>query len=249
LKAREVLPPTSTTQDAVLGDSRKGLPQSAPHPRAPRLFDGIITSPPYATALPYIDTQRLSLAFLGLSNSTMLGKLEEGLIGAREICARERRAEEHAIAEGSGTLPEDVVRLCRRALALASSTEDGFRRKNVAALLFRYFRDMNAVFASMLPLVRPGGFLAALVGPNKTTLGGQEIEIGTPSLLAAVAESVGWTCQEIAPLDAYQRFDMHRSNSITSEALVVLQRKAMTVRKGRTASRRPPQRPSPGWRT
>lgn len=33
-----------------------------------REFDCAITSPPYATALPYIDTQRLSIVWLGLAS-------------------------------------------------------------------------------------------------------------------------------------------------------------------------------------
>jgi site-specific DNA-methyltransferase (cytosine-N4-specific) len=48
-------------------------------------FDLIITSPPYATALPYIDTQRLSLIWLGLCTVTQLRRLEAEAIGSREL--------------------------------------------------------------------------------------------------------------------------------------------------------------------
>lgn len=245
MKARELLPPLSTRQEALLGDSRQGMPRQARLPKAQRLFDGVITSPPYATALPYIDTQRLSLAFLGFVDRVQIRQLEAELIGAREITGRDRRAEEAALARADDSLPPEVVALCRRALQLAASPQDGFRRKNVPALLFRYFRDMRAVFASMIQHVRPGGFFAALVGPNKSTLGGEVIEIDTPSLLAAVAERVGWQCSELVQLDAYQRFDLHRSNSITREALIVLRRPETKLKTTRTASRPQPRQPRP----
>jgi site-specific DNA-methyltransferase (cytosine-N4-specific) len=61
-----------------------------------------------------------------------------------------------------------------------------------------------------------------IVGPNRSTLGGHELVINTPELLAALAESVGWVVHELIPLEAYQRFDLHRQNSITTEKLILL---------------------------
>ncbi len=46
-------------------------------------FDAAITSPPYATALPYIDTQRLSLIWLGFASPKEVKVLENNLIGSR----------------------------------------------------------------------------------------------------------------------------------------------------------------------
>jgi site-specific DNA-methyltransferase (cytosine-N4-specific) len=63
-----------------------------------------------------------------------------------------------------------------------------------------------------------------VVGPNRTTLDGETLIIDTPHLLGLVAETVGWKVEESIALDAYQRFDLHRQNSITTERLVVLSR-------------------------
>ncbi len=54
-------------------------------------FDLALTSPPYATALPYIDTQRLSLIWLGLAMPSKLLELEASLIGSREVRGDSRR--------------------------------------------------------------------------------------------------------------------------------------------------------------
>jgi site-specific DNA-methyltransferase (cytosine-N4-specific) len=223
-RARAVVGRVPGQQLALLADARDPK-TSARFPRgvAARRFDGVITSPPYATALPYIDTQRLSLAFLGLADEAEIRRLERTLIGNRELGTKERATLEQEIA--SSALPEDVRALCHRAQKLSASPEDGFRRKNVPALLLRYFRDMQAVFKNVLPWVQPSGFFAMVVGPNRTVLGGQEIPIDTPSLLAQVAVAEGWMLREIVPLNAYQRYDLHQRNAIREEALVVLTRK------------------------
>jgi 16S rRNA G966 N2-methylase RsmD len=62
-------------------------------------FDAVISSPPYATALPYIDTQRLSLVWLGLVLPSRIAGLQADLIGSREF--------------GPSQRPKNVLRLQR----------------------------------------------------------------------------------------------------------------------------------------
>lgn len=218
LSARELLGVIRGKQTAMLGDSRRRIP--GPHGR----FDAVITSPPYATALPYLDTQRLSLALLGLLGPQELRKVENEVIGNREISKSHRDREERAIAEAAKDLPRTVIDLCTVTRKLATQPGNGFRRRNVPALLLRYFRDMREVFKTVHGGVRPNGRFAMVVGPNRTTLSGQTVLIDTPQLLGSVAETVGWKVEEMIALDAYQRFDLHRQNSITTERLVVLKR-------------------------
>lgn len=216
--AAEVLGTVRGRQRAILGDSRRALPG------LDESFDAVITSPPYATALPYLDTQRLSLAFLGLLSPKELRLLENHVIGNREISKSDREREEATIKRAESELPTAVVRLCVQAQRLAAKPGNGFRRRNVPALLVRYFRDMRDVLATARTKIRRDGSFAMVVGPNRTTLDGETLIIDTPHLLGSVAEMVGWKVNESLALDAYQRFDLHRQNSITSERLVVLRR-------------------------
>ncbi|MGH9894126.1 MAG: hypothetical protein ACREA0_19525, partial [bacterium] len=220
--ARRVLGNIRGVQEVARADVRVALGPQLKHLRAQDMFDAVITSPPYATALPYIDTQRLSLAFLGLASEAELRSLERALIGNREIGKRERDHDVQLIGSDGGILPTRVLRLCRRALRLLQKGPDGFRRQNTPALLFRYFKDMALAFANIRPLVKPGGRLAFVVGPNRTTLGGRPLTIDTPRLLLEVAEHVGWRRVELVSLDAYQRYDVHQRNSIRAETLVIL---------------------------
>ncbi len=223
LRARDILPKKLRgCQKAFLGDSCRGIPEEAGRGRS--RFDAAITSPPYATALPYIDTQRLSLAFLGLVTEQEIRHLERSLVGNREISDRERAAEEEMIRQLKDELPTSVKKLCRQTLQSAGKPGNGFRRRNIPALLFRYFHEMQLAFVETLKLIKPGGRFAFVAGPNRTVLAGKEFKVDTPMLLADTADHVGWSVDEILPLDTYQRFDVHRRNSITKEALVILRR-------------------------
>ncbi len=224
VSARAVLGEVRGFQVAAHADARLPLREQLHDAATPRAFDGVITSPPYATALPYIDTQRLSLAFLGLATEAELGGLERALVGSREIGKRERGEDEAQIQAGSDALPTSVVQFCRTALSLVRKGRDGFRRQNMPALLFRYFHDMAQVFANVRHLMRPGAGFALVVGPNRTTLGGRCLTINTPRLLQAVAEHGGWQCVDLVALDAYPRYDVHQRNSIRTETLVILRR-------------------------
>ncbi len=56
-------------------------------------IDGTVCSPPYFSALPYVDTYRLSMVALGLIGSKDIAKEERKLIGARDITLTEKSAE------------------------------------------------------------------------------------------------------------------------------------------------------------
>jgi hypothetical protein len=223
---QQVQPKNGTTQLAVFADSREAdrsvrvLLQN----RGQTGFDGAITSPPYATAMPYLDTQRLSLALLGLIRSRELRRGEKTLIGNREIQDKERRQLEEHIRANAANLPDPVIAFCRRLVDLADHESHGFRRRNVPALAYKYLADMGSMFASLLTIIRPKGCYALLVGRNSTVLRGEEILIDTPHLLAEVAASRGWTVEETLSFETYHRFDVHQSNSIREEVLLVLRR-------------------------
>lgn len=224
--ARQYLPEIMTRQEALLGDSRycssvvraySGISQS-------HQFDGAITSPPYATALPYIDTQRLSLVLLGLINPDEIRATEKSLTGNREITPQERQKIEAAIEANADQLPLECILLCRKLKESLDNDQDGFRRQNVPALIYQYLVDMSLMFKNIFPLLKTNAPFALVVGPNQTCLGGQTFVIDTPRLLTLLAEHNDFVLQETLDLNTYQRFDVHQDNSIRSETLVILRK-------------------------
>lgn len=186
-----------------------------------RRFDAAITSPPYATALPYIDTQRISLVWLGLCPPDRIMELESALIGSREFYHAQREALYGRMAGNEDALPEGVMSLILQ-LQNDLTGEDGFRRKAVPLLLYRYFSDMKKMFRNVSLMMKPGARYALVVGNNKTTIGGKLNIIDTPVLLAQVAEDAGWRVERLFPLQTYQRYGLHAKNAITRETLIVL---------------------------
>ncbi|EGP4766634.1 DNA methylase [Enterococcus faecium] len=185
--------------------------------------DIAITSPPYATALPYIDTQRLSLVWLGLIRPYEIMPLERTLTGTRELRKSEINKIISEMRENNRKLPQHLnfyVNMLQDTL----SEEDGFRRQAVPALLYNYFSDMESMLANILNILKPGGAFALVVGTNSTTLGGQKFVIDTPEWLAYIAEQIGWKIESLNKLETYKRYDIHSANSINEETLLVLRK-------------------------
>ncbi len=219
--ARRELGEVRGNQRAVLADIRATSPLEAGG--LAREFDAVITSPPYATALPYIDTQRLSLVLLGLVHPGDIRGTEAALVGARDIATSERRQLENDLVRvGSKILPKTVTDLCGDLLAAAGLPGNGFRRQNKPALIYRYFRDMAECLTNIRAALSPGAPAALVVGTNRTTLAGREFVIDTPELLGDVAVHVGFTLEALVPMNTYPRYDLHQKNSINEETLVLL---------------------------
>ena len=187
----------------------------------PVMFDAAITSPPYAMALPYIDTQRLSIVWLGLLQPERLLGLEAELIGSRELRGKGRSQLYHTLCNNEDGLPEAEAVFCCR-LKNAVGKEDGFRRRAVPVLLYRYFASMQRSFRAIRRKMRPYVPFALIVGHNHSVLGGVRYDIDTPTHLASIASGCGWTVEEVVPLQTYHRYGYHMNNAVSAESLVIL---------------------------
>ncbi|MXY04302.1 MAG: site-specific DNA-methyltransferase [Gammaproteobacteria bacterium] len=186
--------------------------------------DAIITSPPYATALPYIDTDRLSLAYLGLLPRGDHRSRDLLMIGNREVTERCRLAYWTFYQTNRALLPKGTGALIDRIHELNSTHEVGFRRRNLPALLSKYFFDMREVLGQMFILLRPGGIAFMVIGDNRTTAGGELVKINTADHLTAIAESVGFRKVDDVPMEMLSSRDIYRKNAMPSERIVALRR-------------------------
>jgi site-specific DNA-methyltransferase (cytosine-N4-specific) len=186
--------------------------------------DAVITSPPYATALPYLDTDRLSLCYLGLLSRPQHRVRDQGMIGNREITesGRKRLLGQYALA--SGELPKDVADLISRVHDLNENSEVGFRRRNMSALLSKYFSDMRLVFGGIHGLLRPGGAAFVVVGSNHTVAGGTRVDIETARLLGLVAQQAGLRLDDELPMEMLVSRDIFRRNAGPSESILMFTR-------------------------
>lgn len=188
--------------------------------------DIVITSPPYATALPYIDTNRLNLLVLNGLNASMRVPVEAEMTGTREIRKTTRQKYEELICcgdYGSITSPT-ACELIRKIYEENSNSDVGFRKKNMAALLYMYFDDMSRVFASLNTVVKSSGHICIVIGDTKTTTGKETTAIKTTTVLRETGQNLGWKLEYDIPISVTVEKYLHMNNSITENDILIFQK-------------------------
>ncbi|MDG5816161.1 DNA methyltransferase [Chitinispirillales bacterium ANBcel5] len=187
-------------------------------------FDAAITSPPYATALPYIDTQRLSLVWLDLIEADNINKFETNLIGTRDFSGAQKNIWKAELETNIYNLPDEIFSFCL-SLRECLNSNDGFRRQAVPVNLYRYFAQMQKMFKNVSRMLKSKAKYSLVVGHNHTTIGGNRFDINTPDLLRILAEANNWKLNEQIPLQTYKRYGLNQKNAVSKEDLIILENK------------------------
>jgi site-specific DNA-methyltransferase (cytosine-N4-specific) len=186
--------------------------------------DAVITSPPYATALPYLDTDRLSLIYLGFLTRKGQRDRDQQMIGNREITEKLRREYWRVFNDVKDQLPTSVATLIKRIDTLNANTGAGFRRLNLPSLLAKYFLDMKEVLSGIAYVLKPGAWAYVVIGDNHTIAGDERVEITTAQLLADIAQTVGLKAGNHIPMDMLVSREIYKKNAVASETILCLQR-------------------------
>lgn len=193
----------------------------------PNSVDCVVTSPPYATALPYIDTDRLSLlAIMGIP-SRARSDLEENLTGSREIRQRAKKEAEAWLLDKSATdvLPTEVVTAIRSIYEVNRSIEVGFRRANMPALLWRYFMGMRDNLIQIVSLLRPGAKAFYVVGDSRTNAGGNWVQIKTCKNIKQIGEMIGLRHVGMININVTTENYKHIKNAITKNQIIIFEKR------------------------
>jgi len=186
--------------------------------------DVVITSPPYATALPYLDTDRLSLCYLGLLPRPEHRGRDQLMIGNREVTERIRRGYMTKLETSGAILPKAVRTLITEIEQLNDGTGVGFRRRNLPALLANYFFDMRGVLDGIYTALKPGGQAFVVVGNNHTIAGGQRVDIQTAKLLAATAKMLKFEVRPSLSMEMLVSRDIFKKNAMATEEILFLRK-------------------------
>lgn len=187
----------------------------------PGSVDLVLTSPPYGAALPYIDTDRLSLLTIMGVTSAERRPLEVGLTGSREITTGERRRLEGQVA-GLPKACQRFVDEMRRDLAKDASA--GFRKLNMPALTARYLEDMDSVLRNVHRLCKPGAEAMLVIGDNRIVIGGRNVVIPTTDLVSQIAKSIGFKELERIDISVTTENMLHVKNAITENVVLRLRK-------------------------
>ncbi|EPJ3658191.1 MULTISPECIES: DNA methyltransferase [Acinetobacter] len=187
----------------------------------PSSIDAIITSPPYCTALPYIDTDRLSILILKGFTSKQRATIEKSLTGSRDITNTELNEMNRRILEEHVELPEQIIvflkMVCTKNL---NDKKAGFRKKNTAALLLRYFEDMKAVLNRNYEVLKEGASAYYVVGDSKTQIEEEWCHIKTCEYLLLIGESLGFEVESYLDISVTNDNKINSKNFIESNSIL-----------------------------
>lgn len=186
--------------------------------------DVIITSPPYATALPYLDTDRLSILVLGLMHRKNFPERNADMVGNREISEKKRKELWQAYENRKSELTQEIQDLIEKIAAENHKPETGFRRKNLPALLAKYFLDMLDAMKAANQMLKPGALAFYVVGNNSTMVAGKKVIIDTNILLWNLADKIGWHKEEYIDMDMLKVKLGYRNNPGTTEAILIFKK-------------------------
>ncbi len=186
----------------------------------------IVTSPPYATALPYLDTDRLSLIYLKLLTRPYHRKLDQEMIGNREITNKIRDSYWQSFMKQKSILPKSVASLVETIDELNKTVQVGFRRQDLASLLAKYFTDMKAVLQNAGRMLRKGAPAYVVVGNNHTIAGGSHVRIETVDLLTDIARVTGFDYESRIPMEMLISRDIFKRNAVASEYILCFRKNA-----------------------
>lgn len=187
--------------------------------------DVIITSPPYATALPYLDTDRLSILILGLMHRKDFPDKNVDMVGNREISEKQRKALWEEYEKRKSELTDEICHLIDKIAEENHKPEIGFRRRNLPALLSKYFLDMLDSMKAADKMLKPGSQAFYVVGNNSTNVDNEKIIIETNLLLWDLAEKVGWNKEEYIDMDMLKAKVGYSNNPGTTEAILIFRKR------------------------
>ncbi len=221
LEVLEQHEPSFHTAKVLLSDARS---LTTSHPDLLGRVDSIITSPPYATALPYLDTDRLSLIVLGLLPRNQHRSQETDMIGTREVTERKRKDLWDTYLSRKNELPNSITTVIDLVAKHNHQDEVGFRRRNLPALLGKYFLDMADVLNESKAALRPKGYATYVVGNNSTNLSGQKTIIPTDEFLWELGEHIGLKQVRAINMELLTSRDIFKENRGSSETILIFQK-------------------------
>ena len=160
------------------------------------------------------------MCYLGLLTRPAHPQRNLEMIGNREVTESARKSLWKEYQQNKEFLPEFVMNLIESIDKLNSSANVGFRRRNLPALLGKYFIDMRKVLIEIKEVLKPGAPAYIVIGNNHTIAGGQRVDIDTSLLLAEIAEQIGLIPKEHIPMEMLVSRDIFRRNAVASETIL-----------------------------
>ena len=121
-------------------------------------------------------------------------------------------------------LPKPIIEFISDLHRRNSRGSVGFRRRNMPALLLRFFRNMKVILTNCTEYMRPGAEAMIVVGDSYTVVGKKRRVIPTTDFIEAIGKSIGLRPIEHIPISVTTENLLHIRNAIKKN-LVLRMRK------------------------
>jgi site-specific DNA-methyltransferase (cytosine-N4-specific) len=162
---------------------------------------------------------------MGLT-SGVRGDIENRLTGSREISKSEKERLERELSARAAIekLLRGVVGAIRGIHGANNSTVVGFRRANMAALLWRYFIDMQEGLQQVAHVLKPKSRAFLVVGDSRTNAGGKWVVIETCKHIETIGTAVGLKPIRTIAINVTKESYKHIKNAITENQVLVFEK-------------------------
>lgn len=179
----------------------------------PRSIDAVITSPPYPNEKDYTRTTRLESVLLGFMADRKDLRIHKSRLirsNTRGVYKKDRDRDWVAKFDSIQKLAEAIE---NRRIALNKTS--GFE-KLYAQVVCHYFGGMTRHLENLKPILKPGAFLAYVVGDQASYF---RVLIKTGQLLAEIADRLGY---KVLDIDLFrQRFSTATQQHIREEVVLL----------------------------
>lgn len=174
--------------------------------------DGIVTSPPYSTALDYIKNDYPQLVLLRLAEN--IKKLEKDMIG-NPRANYDKSEILKLIKDGQ----EDPLKISSIAHHCVSTLLNGGRQKD-GLRVYKYFVDMLMALKEMYRVLKKGAKCVIIIGNNHFLIRNKYIEVKNDEIILDLAKHVGFK------EDIFIKRELQKTSvgNIKTESIIILKK-------------------------
>ncbi|UCG67988.1 MAG: hypothetical protein JSV09_09105 [Thermoplasmata archaeon] len=176
--------------------------------------DLIITSPPYSTAIDYVENDRAQLEILEESD---LNELNENIIGTPKTTISDKKDTLESIEKEEGTfceLPKDARKIIKDMVK--------HNRKSLAVRQYEYLVKMKSALKEMNRTLRKNSLAIIIIGNNNFKVNDKPSIFKNDEYLKDLGEKEGFVCKDMFE----RRLTKTTYGAIRTESVLVLQKQA-----------------------
>jgi DNA modification methylase len=155
-----------------------------------RLFDLVITSPPYMNGMDYVINYKIEMGWLGFADTQeQLKSIKNNMV----VCDNVSKGLIKDFSTNDGTYSNDWIDDIKRDIAAGIEKRGNYRRLDMPHIVHKYFDDMFKVMSRVYSSMSGNGRFVLVVGDSLIA----DVYVPTDLLIAKMGQDIGFTVERI----------------------------------------------------